>query len=406
MNAARIAAVTAALLMPVSLAPLAVAGAQDDARTVTSSAASLKGATKAKKVSVKLLPGIAQPGTKAASPGSAKVVLEVAVQPKRRTVVTLQTKVGRKWKKVSSASTTKKGTHVFRAPARRKNKPATYRVVVGKRKSTAVSTQRWLKASFADTFSGTTLGNAWTHRAPHNLATNRTCSRGDARATKVSGGTVRLSVYKDPERNDLCTALRDGTSTGKYAYRINGHIGTEESYSFTYGIAAVRAKFPKLSGQHAGFWLQVLRPDLSVLDPRVNGTEIDVIESYGIDSGKEARSLGLTTGIHRYVGEPGNLTMQPDGGWVRNAKQYLNGKKDSFHGGYHVFSVEWTPQHYIYRIDGKEYWRTTKGISGTPQFPVLSNLSSDYELERLKGDAKSLPQHMHVDWIQVWETQH
>ena len=68
-----------------------------------------------------------------------------------------------------------------------------------------------------------------------------------------------------------------------------------------------------------------------------------------------------------------------------------------------MFSVEWTPQVYIFRIDGKESWRTTAGISGVKQFPILSLLSSDYELDDLGGD-KRLPQRMYVDWVQFWET--
>ena len=42
------------------------------------------------------------------------------------------------------------------------------------------------------------------------------------------------------------------------------------------------------------------------------------------------------------------------------------------------------------------------GVSGQPQYPILSLLSSDYELSQL-GSEKKLPQHMYVDWIRVWE---
>jgi hypothetical protein len=38
-----------------------------------------------------------------------------------------------------------------------------------------------------------------------------------------------------------------------------------------------------------------------------------------------------------------------------------------------------------------------------PQYPILSLLSSDYELANAPGDAKSLPQHSYVDWMQIWE---
>ena len=45
-----------------------------------------------------------------------------------------------------------------------------------------------------------------------------------------------------------------------------------------------------------------------------------------------------------------------------------------------MFSVEWTPTEYVFRIDGRETWRTSEGISHHPQFLILSQLTSDYEL--------------------------
>ncbi len=56
------------------------------------------------------------------------------------------------------------------------------------------------------------------------------------------------------------------------------------------------------------------------------------------------------------------------------------------------------PEGYIFRIDGKETGRITKGVSGVAEYPILSLLSSDYELKKM-GDEKNLPQTMSVDWI-------
>ena len=67
-----------------------------------------------------------------------------------------------------------------------------------------------------------------------------------------------------------------------------------------------------------------------------------------------------------------------------------------------MFSVEWTPKAYVFRIDGRETARITEGISKVREYPILSLLSSDYELEDL-GNENLLPQHTYVDWIQTWE---
>ena len=90
------------------------------------------------------------------------------------------------------------------------------------------------------------------------------------------------------------------------------------------------------------------------------------------------------------------------GNFLVDPEQYLSSRSDTWWTKYHVFSVEWTPKAYVFRIDGQETWRTTAGISGIKQFPILSLLSSDYELENLGGENR-LPQHMYVDWVQLWE---
>ena len=40
-----------------------------------------------------------------------------------------------------------------------------------------------------------------------------------------------------------------------------------------------------------------------------------------------------------------------------------------------------------------------------PEYPILSILSSDYELAKLPGkdEKKNLPQTMDVDWIHTWQ---
>ena len=50
-------------------------------------------------------------------------------------------------------------------------------------------------------------------------------------------------------------------------------------------------------------------------------------------------------------------------GWIKKPEQYLMNEKDDWFKRYHVFSVEWTPSAYIFRIDGQETGRITKGIS-------------------------------------------
>ena len=69
---------------------------------------------------------------------------------------------------------------------------------------------------------------------------------------------------------------------------------------------------------------------------------------------------------------------------------------------YHVFSVEWTPTEYVFRIDGKETLRTSAGVSQTEEYLILSLLVSNFESLRVTSPDQ-LPQTMSVDWVRVWQ---
>src|SRR6185503_18781909 len=140
-----------------------------------------------------------------------------------------------------------------------------------------------------------------------------------------------------------------------------------------------RIKFQPRQGQHASLWMQPQDPTY-IPNAFEGGAEIDIIEYFGdgVPNG------GLTSFVYNPTASG---VSQKIGGWFKR---------------YHVFSVEWSPTAYVFRIDGRETARITQGISGVPQFPILSLLSSDYELKKLKGEA-NLPQTMSVDWIRFWQ---
>ncbi|MBE7325559.1 glycoside hydrolase family 16 protein [Nocardioides sp. Y6] len=363
-----------------------------------------KGARKAKKVTVRVLPQIAQPGGRTAKSAKAKSAVLVQVKPKRATAVTLQAKAGKKWKKVGSATTDRRGQHVFHAAAKRGGKAATYRVAVGKKTSKAESTERWLTSKFTDEFNGKKLSDSWEHRKQYrDPLSSRACSRGAKNAVKVKGGVVRLSVLKDKSaKKKKCRAVSDGKKQ-KFNYRLNGHIGTQSSVSFKYGFAAARVKFPRAQGQHGSFWLQPVAPDPHTANPKQAGAEIDIIESFGANAGPKG-SMGLSSFTYHRIGKIRNGTYNSvkTGGYLKNVPSVL-GKKDDVFKRYHVFSVEWTPKSYVFRIDGKETWRSKKGVSGTEQYAILSLLSSDWELGRARSE-KKINEQMQVDWMRIWET--
>lgn len=253
-----------------------------------------------------------------------------------------------------------------------------------------VSTGDAPEATFTDDFDNpdTVDGKdaTWVTRAQGYTGV-RTCSQASAEAAEVTDGVLRLSVTEDPDREgDECQLPG---KRKKFPYRLNGHVGTEGTYAFTYGFAAARIKTQAARGQHAAFWMQAVGGQ-GTGGPKKGGAEIDVIEYFGDDHPE-----GGLTSFTYFLDKQGK--KQTVGGWLPNADEL----GDDWAEKYHVFSVEWTPKEYVFRIDGKVTQRLKGVSSGRPEFLILSLLSSDYELPRFNG---KLPETMEVDWARVWET--
>ena len=350
-------------------------------------------------VSLRSLPQIAQQGAKAAAASKARATFVGAVKPaKAGRTVSLQLKSGSSWKTLAKGRTKANGSYELSGAAR---SGGVYRVSSPAYKgaraasSATVGVDQWLTPTFSDEFSGTKLSSQWVHRGGnYEPQSMRKCSKTSPKATKVRGGTLRLSVLKDSSRKTKCKIRKNGR-TGKYFYRLNGHVGTQGTYSFRYGYAAARMKMQKQRGQHGGFWMQPVTGAGIGGPAKTHGAEIDVVEYFG-----EQANGGMASFVYSRNSK-GKLVKT--GGWLKGTNKFLANKKDKWWKNYHVFSVEWTPKAYTFRIDGQEVWRTTKGVSGVAQYPIVSLLSSDYEIPGL-GNEKRLPQHAYVDWVRVWET--
>nr|WP_300049387.1 glycoside hydrolase family 16 protein [uncultured Nocardioides sp.] len=396
MSARRVLAGSAvALLLPASLLLTVETGSATDSAARPASTSVTKKASQ--KISLEVLPQIVQQGKRTASADSAKGAVTATIKPvKVGRKVVLERLVGTSWKKVGTAKQEKSGRANFSAAVSSGGAALTYRVTAQKFKglkkvsSTSADTTQWLTPTFTDEFSGSTLSPVWGMRGQkYEPQSKRKCSKGDPKAVKVGSGALRLSVIKDKSAKGKCTAT-SRKKKEKISYRLNGHVGTEGGFDFRYGVAAARIKMQKAQGQHASFWSQPNGGN----GPGSDGHEIDIIEYFG-DKHPQG---GLTSFIHWYKGK----RLIKTGSWIKDSKSYLTNKKDGWSKNYHVFSVQWTPKTIIFRIDGKETWRTSARVSKARQYLILSLLASDYEA--LEMSDKKLPQHMYVDWVRVWET--
>jgi beta-glucanase (GH16 family) len=331
--------------------------------------------------SIYVLPQIVQRGGSATSAGSALNSVVAKFSPARpgRTV-TFQRYLGGRW--VSSAPTTQRadGTAIYRgtlggAPihavaAARYGAPAL---------ATTDAANTW-GLRFDDEFSGSTLDRTkWDYRNQGLYIPGRTKSKSDPRAVSVGGGTVALKVLKDP------------ASSYKY---LNGQITTQNHFRFTHGVAAARVKFQQGRGHHGSFWLQSPTYNSYPGSPARSGAEVDAVEFFG------RGYTGGGLGNFLYYKSAARRDVKIGGVWPTAAR--LKASSDSWWDSYHVFAVDWNPGGYTFYIDGQKLYSTTRALSHTEEFLILSLLSSDWELKYLDRAHLSTKSVMRVDWARVW----
>jgi beta-glucanase (GH16 family) len=245
--------------------------------------------------------------------------------------------------------------------------------------STSAAVSDWTPV-FGDEFSGTSLSPQWGYRNEGVYIGSRTKSKSDRRAVTVGGGTVALQVKKDPSSS----------------YKLlNGQITTQDSFRFTYGVAASRIKLQRGRGQHGSFWLQ--SPTYSTFPgyPGKAGAEIDAVEYFG----QGYPDGGLANFLYYRNSSRKDVKI----GGVVPAASRLKPSGDTWWDSYHVFSVKWTPQSYTFYVDGQQMYYSTRALSHTQEFIILSLLSSDWELKYLDRAHLSTKSLMRVDWTRVWQ---
>ena len=342
------------------------------------------------------LPPIVQQGASPEAPSNAAQVVASfqPARPGRR--VQLQQKVRSTWRTVERARQDGAGFvafpvrpgKTFRAIAR----PAGTIPAVT---TSAVTSRRW-KPAFEDTFSGRSLdAGVWSDRPNDGTEVlgKRTCARADSSARAVAGGTLRLGIGLDPTRaGETCHYSSEKYGDGTSPYLVNTQVDSRLGYHFTHGFAAARIRWHQPKGMHGGFWLQPLggttagRPDL--------GAEVDVAEFFGQDT----LHGGVGSFVHYPDASGANVPLAADPARTVALKR----RGDQWWSTYHVFSVEWTASKYVFRVDGREFWRETRAVSQVGQYLLLSMLTSDYELKDLDPAERSAT--ASVDWIRVWRS--
>lgn len=307
-------------------------------------------------------------------------------------VVELQRDSGAGWQTVATGRQHRSGSTIFTLPDTR----SLYRAVALSRSGRAVAATgavrgRAFTTLFRDEFSGRRVDSSrWSDQPTLAPAYMRMCSRLSPQARSVADGVLQMGVAPDPARaGSPCTWSLNGRS-GSHPYMLNTQLYTGGKFDFTYGYAAARVRFHLDKGMHASFWLQPAgwyTPG----DP-AKGTEIDVVEFFG----RTKKDSHVAAFLHWYGADNTHHKLGSKFPYANRLKK----RAETWSSAYHVFSVEWTPDAYVFRVDGREFWRETEIVSQSPEYLLLSMLTSDYELEKLTP--RTLRQRARVDWVRVW----
>lgn len=304
-------------------------------------------------------------------------------------VVLIQGKFGKRWKTVSKVKQDRRGEVTFTV-----TKPSiSYRAVAPATKKdakvvTAVArSTNWGTPTWRDEFSGSGPLNPAIWATQYTSGVKFACGPVKASNARRQHGAAVLKVARLPGAKGAKTKK---CKYGKYSNALVQANNPE--HQIKYGIAAARVKFSPVNGQHSAFWMDVPAGTGWTPGDPAGGAEIDIAEYFGDDRPKG----GLASFVH-VMDKKGKIKSV--GGEFRS--RHMLPKKKEWSQGWHVYSVEWTPTGYTFRVDGKVTLKTGKSVSRVPETILLSAITSDWELPQM--NAKRLPTVTKFDWVRVWQ---
>lgn len=194
--------------------------------------------------------------------------------------------------------------------------------------------------------------------------------------------------------------LADGKLVLRAEYLADGQYGAgwytgmvALRQKYTNGYFEIRCKCCRDRDFWSAFWLQCgTSYDHEVSAGGVGGAEVDIFEAMEgrYFPGKLANAVKSTV----YCNGTDVLAERIDR--CRVGKYYV----PTLYDEYHTFGLKWTPQEYIFYIDGVESGSTSfgKGTSRIPEEVIVS-----LEIPDKMQDTHERVTEFYVDWVKIWQ---
>ncbi len=226
----------------------------------------------------------------------------------------------------------------------------------------------------------------------------------------------RWVVFIPPERQSWARSSReavahDGSNLVLNAIQkgnefLYGWLTTQPIYRRRYGYFEARLAAPAARGWRAAFWLMSPTLGRPVDRPDLAGAEVQILSRIGTDLADRAFSHAvywnppeglpyLVTNREGVVRVASNAPPPAGAGSLVDTSAEKD-KSDSFH----IHGLLWTEREYVFYVDGRETWRTGRGIAHVPHFLCLALLPDPRGTERpMRVDT---PARMLCDYVRVY----
>lgn len=214
---------------------------------------------------------------------------------------------------------------------------------------------------WSDEFNGTELNSTkWAVRGVGPRALGYVSPE----AVQVEGGYLKLQAKKQDDRILL------------------GAVGTQGTFMARYGFFECRAQVQRSKGVWAAFWIQSTEISKGE-DPAVYGAEIDIMECF--------RKLGPDIVSHNV-----HWAYGPNQKTTRGMQSTLPGLGE----GFHIYALEWTPEKYVFYVDGLKFYEVTQGLSHIEEYLILS-MEIPSKPEEIRETI--FPDEFVVDYVRVYQ---
>ena len=247
---------------------------------------------------------------------------------------------------------------------------------------------RW-KCTFDDEFNGTSLDAAkWTpvSSSQSGVAYGGACFTNWPGNISVASGYLRLTARKEVKVFSCATAR--GVMSTRYS---TGQVATINRFAQTYGMFAVRAKFPQaiISGLQSSLWMW----PQNLATTKLHG-EIDIVENFS------QNPSNVVPYIH-YTYSRATVNLQASVNVPTRVCQIAHTNV------FHTYAAQWSHSRITIYVDGLVCLVDNLQPAGTspfdqPFFVALSQALGSSPNAFLPS-ATPLPATTQVDWVRVWK---